>query len=224
MKFLKISASGYGQPKMSDGTEPPGATGGEDLSGLLQKNLSDQRARHAAETDLIDLAYQKYIFRARPRETGSGWLTSDFLKKVHREMFGEIWDWAGKYRQEPRNIGIDWHKIPEHIGVLCGDFQYWDSSSAMAVSEVAARLQNHLTRIHPFSNGNGRHARLITDIFFHSRRMKPPRWPQIQLMTKGDQIRESYIKAMKDADREDYTGLMKFIEECRQKSAKENIT
>jgi len=215
MKFLKTNVNGCGYSKMSDETQPPGATGGEDLSGLLQKDLSEQRVRHAAETDLIDRAYQKYIYRARPRKTGSGWLTSDFLKNVHRDMFGEIWDWAGKYRKEPRNIGIEWHKIPEQIGVLCGDFQYWDSSSKMSPSEIAARLQNHLTRIHPFSNGNGRHARLITDVFFYSRRMKLPRWPQIHLLPQGDLIRAHYISAMKTADNEDYGQLVAFIENCR---------
>jgi fido (protein-threonine AMPylation protein) len=80
--------------------------------------------------------------------------------------------------------------------------------------EVAARLQNHLTRIHPFKNGNGRHARFMTDIFFDSRGLKLPTWPQIQLLTAGDEIRNRYIAAMKAADQEDYSQLMRFIDEC----------
>src|SRR5206468_2636076 len=80
---------------------------------------------------------------------------------------------------------------------LCDDFSLWDSpTSAMPVLEVAARLQNRLTKIHPFRNGNGRHARLITDIFFHSRQHPLPQWQQIHLMSQGHEVRAQYITAM----------------------------
>ena len=130
-------------------------------------------------------------------------------------MFGSIWDWAGKYRKDPTNIGMDWHQVPEQVMRLAGDFKFWDSpESKMPAVEVAARLQNRLTRIHPFKNGNGRHARLITDIFLHSRNHPMPQWPQLQLMPQGDKIRKGYIAAMKKADQENYDDLVKFIESC----------
>jgi len=198
---------------MTEGSGPPGATPGEDLSGLLHPHLSDRRYRDVAETELIDRAYQKYIYRARQKKPGSGWLTSELIRAVHMEMFGEIWDWAGNYRTTELNIGMEWHRIPEQIEILCGDFHFWDTeASKMPVLEIAARLQNRLTRIHPFKNGNGRHARLMTDIFFHSHKMKLPRWPQIQRLPQGDKIRETYIAAMKKADQEDYSGLIQFFE------------
>ena len=77
--------------------------------------------------------------------------------------------------------------------------------------EIAARLQNRLTRIHPFKNGNGRHARLITDLFFHSKNHVLPQWPQLQRLPQGDKIRKSYIAAMKKADEENYDNLIEFI-------------
>ena len=205
---------------MSEGSGPPGATAGEDLSGLLHPHWSDRRFRDVAETELIDRAYQKYIYRARRKKPGSEWLTSDILRAVHTEMFGEIWDWAGKYRTVELNIGMEWPRIPEQIEILCGDFSYWDTeASGMPALEIAARLQNRLTRVHPFKNGNGRHARLMTDIFFHSRKMKLPRWPQIQRLPQGDIIRDTYIAAMKKADQEDYSELMKFFESVLQPEA-----
>ena len=82
--------------------------------------------------------------------------------------------------------------------------------------EIAARLQNRLTRIHPFTNGNGRHARLITDIFFYSVTLPLPKWPQIQLLSEGDQIRSRYIEAMKAADKEDYRELIAFMKDFVQ--------
>lgn len=99
-------------------------------------------------------------------------------------MFGTIWEWAGKYRKTEMNIGVKPHLIQEQIKLFTEDFRYWnDAQSTMPVIEVAARVQHRLTNIHLFINGNGRHARLITDIFFHSRKHPIPQWPQIHLMT-----------------------------------------
>jgi len=199
---------------MSNG-HTEGATAGEDLSGLKLANLSDRRARDAAELEAITRAYNKHLFRARRKKPGSGWLTEDFVRKVHRDMFGTIWEWAGAYRRSDTNIGVNWHRIPEEVVRLCGDFAFWDSpKSKMSTIEIAARLQNRMTRIHPFVNGNGRHARLITDIFFHSREHRIPEWPQLQLLPQGDAIRRKYISAMKKADQEYYGELIAFIESC----------
>ena len=130
-------------------------------------------------------------------------------------MFGEIWEWGGKYRTVALNIGVDFHLIPEQIKLLCGDFNYWNSDKiSMSPLEIAARLQNRLTRIHPFSNGNGRHARLITDIYFYSVKLPLPKWPQIQLLSEGNQIRTRYIEAMKAADKEDCRELVAFMKDC----------
>ena len=199
---------------MSDKTKTPGATPGDDTSGLIQRQLTDRRARNAAELDAISRAYNKHIYRARRKRAGTEWLTDELIRRVHFDMFGEIWEWAGKYRTDSVNIGVDFHLIPEQIKLLCGDFNYWNSDrGAMPPLEIAVRLQNRLTRIHPFINGNGRHARLITDIFFHSVKHPLPKWPQIQLMSEGDQVRSRYIEAMKAADKEDYRELMAFMKE-----------
>ena len=199
---------------MSDKTKTPGATPGDDTSGLIQRQLTDRRARNAAELDAISRAYNKHIYRARRKRAGTEWLTDELIRRVHFDMFGEIWEWAGKYRTDSVNIGVDFHLIPEQIKLLCGDFNYWNSDrGAMPPLEIAVRLQNRLTRIHPFINGNGRHARLITDIFFHSVKHPLPQWPQIQLMSEGDQVRARYIEAMRAADKEDYRELMAFMKE-----------
>jgi Fic-DOC domain mobile mystery protein B len=205
---------------MNDGTGTAGATAGDDLSGLIPTRLTDQRSRNAAELESVARAYDKHVFRARRKKPGSEWFTDEFLRRVHRDMFGSVWDWAGKYRTVPVNIGVEWHAVPEQVRLLCGDFARWDSpQSTMPVVEIAARLQNRLTRIHPFKNGNGRHARLITDIFFHSRRHPLPQWPQLQRLPQGDSIRARYISAMKKADGEDYGELMEFIDECFPRTA-----
>lgn len=198
-----------------DETRPMDATLGGDTSGLLLQRLSTPAARNAAEAEIISRAYDKYVFRGRRKKQGTKWLTDAFIRQVHKDMFGTIWEWAGKYRQTKLNLGIDPHRIPEQIQLLTEDFLYWnDDESTMPVIEIAARVQHRLTTIHPFTNGNGRHARLITDIFFHSRKHPIPQWPQIQLTAQGHSIREKYISAMKTADNGDITNLIQFIKEC----------
>ena len=204
---------------MTDDTRPIGATPGGDISGLILGHLSTLDARNAAETEAISRAYDKHVFRARRKKQGTEWLTDDFIRKVHADMFGPIWEWGGQYRQARLNIGVEPHLIREQIKLLTGDFFSWnETKSTMPVVEIAARLQHRLTNIHPFINGNGRHARLMTDIFFYSRQHLIPQWPQIQLMFQGNQIREQYIRAMKKADEGDLTELIQFIEDCLKES------
>ena len=83
----------------------------------------------------------------------------------------------------------------------------------MPVLEIAARLHHRLTKMHPFKDGNGRHARLITDIFLHSRDHPLPKWPQIHRLTQGDVIRKQYIAALKKSDDGDYSALRILLED-----------
>lgn len=204
---------------MTDDSQPLGATPGGDISGLILGHLLTPAARNAAETEAIDRAYAKYVFRAHRKKRGSEWLTDDFIRKVHADMFGTIWEWGGQYRKVPMNIGVEPHQIREQIKLLAGDFFSWNNpESTMPVVEIAARLQHRLTQIHPFINGNGRHARLLTDIFLYSRQHPIPQWPQIQRMSQGNEIRNQYIRAMKVADEGDITELIQFIEDCLKDS------
>lgn len=200
---------------MTDDSHPLGATPGGDISGLILGHLSTPAARNGAEAEAIDRAYSKYVFRARRKKQGTVWLTDDFIRKVHADMFGTIWEWGGQYRKTKLNIGVEPHLIREQITLLTGDFHSWnETSSSMLAVEIGACLQHRLTQIQPFLNGNGRHARLITDIFFYSRQFPIPQWPQIQLMAQGNQIRGRYIQAMRHADAGDLTDLMQFLESC----------
>ena len=205
---------------MSDETKPVTATPGDDTLGLILTHLVSREERNTAEAAAIIQAYNKYIFKARKKRRGAGWLTSDFICKVHMEMFGSIWEWAGQYRQDRLNLGVEPGLIREEVKLFCDDFLVWDAQgSTMPVLEIASRLQNRLTKIHPFRNGNGRHARLMTDIFLHSRGYPLPQWPQIHRMEQGSQIREAYIAAMKLADLGDFVPLAQFMEDCLPKDS-----
>ena len=186
---------------------------GDETADLVHSGLIDRRTRDAGELEGMARAYDKYVFRGKRKKPGSGWLTENSICRVHHDMFSDTWKWAGKYRLDYWAIGVEPHLIPEEINVLCQDFASWDGPhSSMPILEIGARLQNRLTRIHAFKSGNGRHACLMTDIYFRSRKHKIPRWPQFDVIENGDKMREQYIVAMIRADEDYYEELMNFIE------------
>ncbi len=200
-------------------SRPIAATPRVDTSNLILEHLTTASTRNAAEAEAMSRAYDKYVFRARRKKSGAEWLTDNFIRKVHADMFGAIWNWGGEYRKIRLQDCVEPQDIHERILLLCRDFLTWDDNrSTIPVLEVAARLQHRLTYIHPFINGNGRHARLLTDIFFYSRQHRLPQWPQIQLMARGNEVRVYYMTAMKQADQGDITPLMTFIEDCLYQS------
>jgi len=54
--------------------------------------------------------------------------------------------------------------IPERLGVLCGDVLFCIERRTYPPDEIAVRFHHRLVVIHPFPNGNGRHARLMADL------------------------------------------------------------
>ncbi len=137
-------------------------------------------------------------------------LDERFLDNLHRRMFGRVWRWAGQHRQSAKNIGVDAYQIPETLRLLLDDCRYWIESSTYEPDEIAARFHHRLVFIHPFPNGNGRHARLAADLLLKA--MDQPRftWGRVNLVNAGD-TRQAYIAALRAADAHDYEPLLAFV-------------
>src|SRR6476661_6539586 len=91
-------------------------------------------------------------------------LNEKFVNDLHRHMLGDVWRWAGRLRSSPRNIGIDHWEIPVALRMLLDDVKVWIETKAYPPDEIAVRFHHHLVQIHPFPNGNGRHARMMADL------------------------------------------------------------
>jgi Fic family protein len=67
---------------------------------------------------------------------------------------------------------------------LVGDVSFQIQNASYGKDEIAARFHHRLVSIHPFSNGNGRHARLSADVLLLS--LKQPRfsWGKNALLEK----------------------------------------
>lgn len=103
-------------------------------------------------------------------------LTEAFSRELHRRMFSGIWRGAGRYRTTERNPGWEPHRIAEGVGMFFDDAEGWLRFSTYPVHEAAVRLHQRLVAIHPWSNGNGRHARLTADIVVASHGETPLTW------------------------------------------------
>lgn len=90
-------------------------------------------------------------------------LNQSFLRGLHRRMFCEVWTWAGQLRQRETNLGIDPLQIQERWQALLGDVLYWIENRTYPVPEICVRLHHRMVAIHPFTNGNGRHARITAN-------------------------------------------------------------
>jgi Fic-DOC domain mobile mystery protein B len=137
-------------------------------------------------------------------------LTEDFAKELHKRMFGDIWKWAGQFRTSNKDLGVDKNQIRTEVKKLFDDCRYWIARKVFAEDEIAVRFSHRIVTIHPFSNGNGRHSRLIADILVSHGFGRPHfSWGSINLTAQGA-ARSAYLKALREADDNDYQSLVVF--------------
>lgn len=136
-------------------------------------------------------------------------LSERFIKELHKRMFIDVWRWAGKFRRTERNIGIPFYEIPIALRQLLEDVRTWQEFNSYPPDEIAVRLHHRLVQIHPFPNGNGRHARLLADLLIMRQGRDRFSWGRMNLHNPG-QTRHAYIAALQSADRHDITALLAF--------------
>jgi Fic-DOC domain mobile mystery protein B len=136
-------------------------------------------------------------------------LTEPYVRELHRRMFDQTWKWAGRYRTSEKNIGIPFYQIQEALAALLGNTRYWQNNRTFAPDEIAIRFHHRLVFIHPFSNGNGRHARLMADVLVRRQGRPLFTWGGAELVRAGD-FRRSYIEALQAADKNNIGPLLGF--------------
>ena len=138
-------------------------------------------------------------------------LTEKFIKNLHKKMFGDIWKWAGEFRNTNKNIGVDKFQIGIELRNLIDDGKYWIENNTFDDDEFAVRFSHRVVKIHLFSNGNGRHSRLLGDIIVNHGFNKPVfTWGVKDLVHKSE-ARALYLKAIRNADEGDYKKLIEFV-------------
>lgn len=136
-------------------------------------------------------------------------LTESYVRDLHFRMFDQTWNWAGNYRRTEKNIGVQPYRICESLAVLLGDARYWLQHRTFVPDEIAIRFHHRLVAIHPFSNGNGRHARLIADVLAATQDRPAFTWGGTDIVYPGG-FRKSYIDALREADKGNLKLMLEF--------------
>ncbi len=195
---------------MNDGL-PVGATplNGEELEGLVPTHLVSRSQLNEWEQRNIESALLWLNRQRRPRPLEEAW-----LRRLHREMFGQSWRWAGLYRGSDKSIGADWRQIRLQVPALLGDITYQVDHRVEPVDQIAIRFHHRLVSIHPFPNGNGRHARLSADVLIEQLGAPLFSWGGSSSLVEASSLRQRYIAALQMADRGDISALLAFARAC----------
>jgi Fic-DOC domain mobile mystery protein B len=137
-------------------------------------------------------------------------LTDKTLRIIHEKMFGKTWRWAGAYRTTQKNIGVEPYRISSEVKILLDDVVFWIDNQTYPPDEIAARFHHRLVSIHCYPNGNGRHARVATDLLCRSQDWSLPTWGSGDLVS-ANSVRQAYLEALRTADQHDYTPLVAFM-------------
>lgn len=189
---------------------PKGATplDPDELAGLIPRFISLQSELNIVEQENIlngknwALKYKKDL------------LDETFARNLHKKMYQDVWKWAGQYRKSQKTIGIEAHQIPTQIPALMKDTKTWIELGSYSWPEIMARFHHRLVLIHPFVNGNGRYARLHTELLAQRFQQKIPSWGAQSfkgVLEKESEIRKQYIECLQMADQKKFKGLIHFI-------------
>ncbi len=124
-------------------------------------------------------------------------------------MFGDVWNWAGRYRTLETNIGVAPHRIAADIRLMVGDTRAWVEHDTYGSDELAVRFHHRLVEIHPFANGNGRLGRVAANYLIRGLGAEAFSWgARADLET--DALRGAYRRALQRADAGEIAELLAF--------------
>lgn len=126
----------------------------------------DKADVYAIEQDISDeagIALLQEIFDGELRL--SEMLDDHFVRRLHRTLYGDVWQWAGTYRLTEKSVGIDPAYIAVELRQSLDSIAYrWSHTNDWSPRELAIAVHAEVVRIHPFVDGNGRSTRLLADL------------------------------------------------------------
>ena len=182
----------------------------DEREGLIPGHISTRAELNQWEA--LNIAQALHWLR---RRRGTTVVSVDFLRELHKRMFGRTWKWAGTFRRSDKNVSPHhWTAVPTLMQDLVDDTVVRlaaASADPAALDDVAMRFHHQLVRIHPWPNGNGRHARLATDELLTQQRQERFSWGGGNDLESPGDARVNYIAALRLADSGDFSRLRAFV-------------
>ena len=188
---------------------PDGATplDPDELDGLKFKHVSTR-----GELDQLEQAGITEGLKWLDKQKNPDVLSEAFVLELHKRLFGSVWKWAGTFRRTEKNIGVDPIQVAIQLRQLLDDAKYWIEHATYTPKELAARFHHKLVFIHPFPNGNGRHARIMADaVLTKLLNEQAIDWAGGYRLEAMNERRDQYIAALRAADGHDMRALLEFV-------------
>jgi Fic-DOC domain mobile mystery protein B len=197
-------------PLDSDGDGANTPLTDEILAGLVPSWVTTREDLNEVEAINVAAGY-RWLRSKLP--TTAAILTTEFAQRLHQQMFGDVWEWAGTFRRSEINIGVDPWTIEVEVRQLVDDFNYrFEHAAPMGSTQIdqfCVEYHHRMVKIHPFPNGNGRHARACGDALALSLDQPAFTWGGASIVT--DRLtRGTYIEAIRAADDGNLTSLCLF--------------
>src|ERR1035437_4536542 len=134
----------------------------EELADLIPSLATKEELNEWERENIL----QAREWATRDRTSPNDMVSDKYIRILHQKMFDQTDVEVGG--AVPKDRKEHWAPLPrdsrETRGVGSGDVRHWIENSTFSSDEIAVRFHYRLVSIHPFPNGNGRHARLISDI------------------------------------------------------------
>ena len=140
-------------------------------------------------------------------------ISSELIKYVHGRIFGDLYEWAGRWRTVSiSKEGTAWPP-PDYLGEAMVAFEHDVLSQFPATSltldnlfcSAVGHIQGEFLAIHPFRDGNARTIKLVTDLLA----VQTGRFALIY--DPSDTGRDQYINAAKSAMIQNYDPMIAVI-------------
>jgi Fic-DOC domain mobile mystery protein B len=194
-------------PKFSDGNTPIRP---EEAEQLIPKISTMAELNEYEALNIVQA--REWAFSSRTMKSNNP-LDEAYARELHAKMFDKVWKWAGTYRKNELNLGCDPSEIVQSIPQLLGNTQHWIDQKIFSLDECVLRFHHELvSKIHPFANGNGRHARMIADVVAVKYGRPEFSWGAGQNLAAQGTARATYLAALRalDADSKSIQPLLAF--------------
>ena len=105
------------------------------MEGLKFKHITTR-----GELDHLEQANIQEGLQWLARQKTPDIFTEDFVRQLHQKLLGQVWQWAGTFRQTGKNIGVDPAQIGVQLRGVLDDARYWAEHKTYEPLEAAMRF------------------------------------------------------------------------------------
>lgn len=210
------SADRYNTSSLPEAQFEPGSRGR-----VLKNNLGIKRKREIDEAESI--ALKTAIDKLVSMYDRDHRFTAEDIRTMHKIWLGEIYEWAGEYRQVNVSKGDFHFAAAQYIPQLMAEFEKGslrkhtpcNFKSMERIFQALAEVHVELVLIHPFREGNGRVARILSTLMAFQAGL-----PMLNFRDITGKKRKDYFDAISSGLDRDYKPMETLFEKIISTSEK----